>query len=275
MIHTHMSRANFFGVLLRRFSGIPCVATANNRYIQLHWMFNDRVLAASEATRRFHIRWNRVRRGKIDVIYNFIDAAVRVREELEIDRDASLVLVVGNLIRRKGIIHLVEALTEIQQHVPGVQVVSVGHPHAEYEREVIARAKQLGVDKRFHHIGPRDDIPALLAAADLFALPTLEDNLPLAVLEAMAAGLPIVATRVGGIPEAVQHGHNGLLVPRRAPHDLAKAVVHILGDPQVRRGMGRAGRERLQSCFSKDVQIGQLEQALQSVCPARGFRAAG
>ncbi len=73
VLQTHMSRAHFFGVLLRRLYGIPCVATANCRHLQVHWMLNDHVVAASEATRRFHRRYNLVRKSRIEVIHNFID----------------------------------------------------------------------------------------------------------------------------------------------------------------------------------------------------------
>ncbi len=273
VIHSHMSRANFFGVLLRRLYGIPSVATANNRHVQLHWMFNDRVVAASEATRRFHQRFNLVPRHRIDVIHNFIEDAsyhqanpadrVRLRDELGIDRDALLLGVVGDLIPRKGVLHLVQAIPTIAASVPSVHVLSIGYREKEYNDRVQQAALQLQVADRITFAGPRHDIAPLLSAMDVFVLPSLEDTLPLAILEAMASGLPVVSTTVGGIPECVVDGQTGCLVPPGDSAGLAKVLTPLLLDAELRRRWGAAGRERIRQHFSRASQVTRWEEVFR------------
>jgi glycosyltransferase involved in cell wall biosynthesis len=275
VIHTHMSRANFFGVLLRRLYKIPCVATANNRHIQLHWMFNDYVVAASEATRRFHRRFNLVPSNRIGVIHNFIDDHVfhqvdvdarnRLRDEFGIDRDALVLSIVGDVIARKGLLYLVRALPTIAAAVPTVHVLSIGHIKDAYGEQVVAEAARYGVAERLTLAGARADIAPLLSTSDLFVLPTLEDTLPLAILEAMASGLPVVATTVGGIPECVIDGQTGRLVPPGDPQQLADALIELLCDEPLRRQWGTAGRERVHRFFSRSAQIVRWEQILRRI----------
>ncbi len=276
IIHTHMSSANFFGVLLRQFTGIPCVATANNRHIQLHWMFNDYVLAASDATMRFHRRFNFVRRSRIDVVHNFIDdkrfhdipreSGRALRDELKIDHDAKLIGVIGDVLKRKGLIYLVRALPKILEAVPNAHVLSVGFPRVDYTSEVEQEARQLNLSDRITFGGYRSDVLNIMSAIDVLALPTLEDNLPLAILEAMASGLPVVGTTVGGLPECVVSGETGLLVPPANVDALAEAMIKILTNESLRQEYGQAGRERIRHGFSRESQIRRLEAALQRIC---------
>jgi glycosyltransferase involved in cell wall biosynthesis len=111
-----------------------------------------------------------------------------------------------------------------------------------------AQARQLGVDAVFH--GHVEDVRARLADLDLFVLPSRGDNLPVSILEAMAAALPVVATRVGGIPELVLDGHTGTIVEPDDPVALAAAVRRLAGDERLRRGMGRRGAARIDEAFS-------------------------
>ena len=196
---------------------------AHNRYLQLHWMFNDRVIAVSEATRRFHQRYNLVSPSRIDVVYNFINDArfhrvtreqgLQVRAELGVDADRRLIGVIGDVIPRKGLLHLIRALPRILQTIPDAHVLSVGHAREAYATECQAEAERLQVAARITWAGVRNDIDRILAGLDVYALPSLEENMPLAILEAMASGRPVVATAVGGVPECVAQEQTGLLVP--------------------------------------------------------------
>ncbi|MGO8688844.1 MAG: glycosyltransferase family 4 protein [Thermoguttaceae bacterium] len=272
VIHTHISRAHFFGILLRWFSGAPSVATAHSRHIQLHWMFNDRVIAVSEATRRYQRMHNFVRAGRIETIHNFIDygrlAAVppearqRVRRSLGIGAEAPLLGIVGNVIPRKGLLYLVRALPEILAAAPTARLLVVGgEDRGGYAGRVRAAAQQCGASAAIIWTGHRSDIDELLAALDLYVLPSLEESLPLSVLEAMAAGLPVVAAAVGGIPECVVAGETGLLVPPAQSAPLAQAIVELLGNPERRRRFGEAGRRRVQERFTAESQAPSIEAA--------------
>ena len=280
VMHTHMSRAHFFGVLLRWLTGIPSVATAHSRLIQLHWMFNDLVIAVSEATRRYHCSHNLVRPRRTVTIPNFIDdrrvarvpadARARVRASLGIGDDCLLAGAVGAATPRKGLLYLVRALPAILAAVPQARLAIVGGAvDAAYVAAVQAEAARLGVDSKILWTGHRDDVDHFMAAMDLCVLASLEEGFPLTILEAMAAGLPVVATAVGGVPECVVPGQTGLLVPPADPGALAEAIVELLRDPARCRRLGCAGRDRVRNHFSTDGQVAAIEAAVRRVASRR------
>jgi glycosyltransferase involved in cell wall biosynthesis len=278
VVHTHMSRAHFFGVLLRWFGGVPCVASAQSRHLQLHWMFNDLVIAASEATRRFHQTYNLVRADRIVTIHNFVEVAEgdlsagqrrQIREEFGASESSLLIGIVGDVIPRKGLLYLVRALPAILAASPQARLVVIGRTtDADYESSVRAAADQLVVSGSIVWTGFRGDVSRLLRALDVFVLASLEETLPLAVLEAMAAGLPVVSTSVGGIPECVLPGQTGFLVPPGDSSALAEAVAAVLRDPALRQRMGEAGRRRVRARFSGESQVARIEAAFARVARA-------
>ncbi len=271
ILHTHMSRAHFFGVLLRRLSGVPSVATAHNRYVQLHWMFNDRVIAVSEATGRFHRRFNFVRRSRMDVIHNFVDyhrfaevdeeKRAVMRAAFNVPVAAPLIGAIGDVIAEKGLIHLVRALPKIRSAVPTTRLLVVGGGSAAYKAQVEREAAQLSVESMIEWEGRRTDIADIMTALDVFVLPSFEESFSLVVAEAMAAGLPVVATSVGGIPECVSAGETGLLVPPANDDALASAVIGLLRDTALRHRFGEAGRKRVRELFSPETQVPRIEAA--------------
>jgi glycosyltransferase involved in cell wall biosynthesis len=272
VLHTHMSRAHFFGVLLRWWSGLPSVATAHSRHVQLHWMFNDGVIAVSEATRRYHRTRNFVRRRRVEVIHNFVDparfaapsAAARatLRAELAIDPTAPLIGVIGAVIPQKGLQYLVEALAQVRASVPQTRLLIVGDRSDRHAAELDRAAERLGVAPAVVWAGHREDIPEILATLDVFVLASLEENLPQSVLEAMAAGVAVVATAVGGVPECVHAGATGLLVPPGDATALAEAIARLLRDADLRGRFGAAGQRRIREQFSAETQVPRIEAAL-------------
>jgi len=273
VVHTHMSRAHFFGVLLRWFAGVPSVATAHSRHFQPHWMLNDYVIAVSEATRRYHRKLNLVRSQRIETIPTFIespraaaircDARARARRSLGVDDSACLIGSIGIVLRRKGAIHLVRAMPEVLAAVPNARLALVGEAGpTNYVSEVKSAAEASGVAGQVVWAGHRGDVDEIMAALDLFVLPSLEESFPLAILEAMEAALPVVATAVGGIPECVLPGETGILVPPADSHALAEAIIALLPDPARRRRFGEAGRRRVRENFSIDSQVPRIEDIL-------------
>jgi glycosyltransferase involved in cell wall biosynthesis len=134
-------------------------------------------------------------------------------------------------------------------------------------RAVEARIALGGQAGRVQLLGPRDDIPALLRAADIFVLSSRWEGLPLAVVEAMMAGLPVVATAVGGIPETVLHGETGLLVPPGDAHALASALHRLLQDADLRRRMGEAGRQRAMAWFTQQRMVDATIALYRQILP--------
>lgn len=276
VLHTHMSRAHFFGALLRWWAGLPCVATAHCRKFQLHWMLNDRVIAASEATRRFQTRWNLVRPSRIETIHNFLERRQielpppglrdEVRRELGIEPSWHVVGTVGNVCARKGQLYLVQAFSRVLAVAPEARLAIVGPVlEPKYHDQVRETAERLGVAPRVLWLGQRLDAARLMTAFDQFVLASLEETLPLALLEAMGAGLPIVATDVGGVNECIVAGQSGVLVPPRDAEALGRALAELASDEQRRSNLAAAGRRRAVEQFSADAAVAKIERALASV----------
>lgn len=280
VLHTHSSRAHFFGILLRWFCRVPCVATAHSCHFQLHWMLNDHVITVSEATRQYHVKRNFVRPNRIETIYNFIDydripevphdSRSRIRAELGIDDSTSLIGTVGSVVPRKGALHLVRAMPEILAGAPDVRLAIIGNTsHAKYVSQVKSAADRLNVASSIIWTGERNDVLQLLAAMDLYVHPALIEPLPRSILEAMATRLPVVATTVGGVGECVSDQRTGLLVPPADSTSLAEAVLELLHDPSKRRQLGEAGRERVLKDFSVEGQVREIENALARTAKLR------
>jgi glycosyltransferase involved in cell wall biosynthesis len=277
VIHTHMSRAHAFGVLLKMRTGTPCVATAHNRYVQLHWMFNDFVIGTSGATTRFHRRFNLVRRGRSQTIHNFIDeqavASVpagtreRLRRSFGFGEEHVLVGQIGDVIPRKGLLHLVRALPKILAEAPQARLLVVGDVKnsADYMAQIKSEARELGVADVIHWAGHRRDIADVLSALDVVALASLEESLPLSILEAMASARPVVATSVGGLPECVAEAKTGYLVPPANSDYLANAITQLARNPSLRTHLGAAGRDRIAEEFSLAAIATQIEDVYAQV----------
>ncbi|MCA3265859.1 MAG: glycosyltransferase [Azospirillum sp.] len=158
---------------------------------------------------------------------------------------------VANLIPYKGHTDLIDALASADKALGDWRLAIVGRDDG-VGAALRARAAAAGIAARIDFLGPRDDVPELMAGAQLAVLASHTEGFPNAVIEAMAAGLPVVATAVGGIPEAVIHGQTGLLVPPRAPDALAAALVELAREPERRAAMGAAGAARAEAEFSAE-----------------------
>jgi glycosyltransferase involved in cell wall biosynthesis len=159
--------------------------------------------------------------------------------------DPAWIVTVPRLRRPKDVMTLVRAVALLEPGTVRALVVGEGPQRAELAAEI----RRLGVTRAVGLAGERDDVAGLLAQADLFVLPSRSEGLPVSVLEAMAAGVPVVASAVGGVPELVEDGATGLLVPPGDPRALAAAIAKLAGDPALRRRLGAAGRRRVEARF--------------------------
>jgi glycosyltransferase involved in cell wall biosynthesis len=181
----------------------------------------------------------------------------RIRSELGIEAGQPVVVTVGFLRSEKAYEVLIEAAAQIAPSVPGLRVlIAGGGPE---EAKLQALIDDLGLGEVVTLLGIRGDVPDLLAAADVAVCCSDFEGGPLAVMEYMGAGLPVVATRVGGLPELVRDGETGVLVPPRDPAALADALAGLLAEPARREALGAAGRKLRDDEYGIDSFIGRLE----------------
>ncbi len=193
---------------------------------------------------------------KVEVLHTGIPAIVSSsfkdpkKKLFDYGADTPVVTFVGLLSRRKGVLDLIDAAGLVLADFPRARFVLAGGDGGE-AREASRRVETLGIQHAVQLLGVRSDVPDILAASDVFVLPALADPLPLAVLEAMSVGLPVVATRSGGCEEMVLDNETGRLVPVADPKALAAAILAMLKDPSRREEMGSRGRQHFQTHFSR------------------------
>ncbi len=213
-------------------------------------------IAASEAIAEVLVG-DGVPRARITVVHDGIDvdrvthvAAADLHQEFWFPRGAPVLVNVGALVPHKGQKFLVEAMARVRRSVPDAQLVIFGE--GELRAALEAQIRDLGLDKHIVLAGFRDDVLALTRSADLFVMSSVTEGLGSTLLDAMAMGRAVVGTRAGGIPEAVEDGVTGVLVPPGNSDALADAIVRLLGDAAARRRMGEAGRARVEAHFGVD-----------------------
>jgi glycosyltransferase involved in cell wall biosynthesis len=287
ILHTHMSKAALLGALIGMTDrGIKVVNTGHNfGFVALpqrwkkaiFWCYDrfissfghDATVTVSQIVADAVVKARMVPRKRLHAIPNGIrvrrfDAIASAPLELKTEvlgtamTDGPLITCVARLVWFKGLHTLIDALPDIIARHPDSRVLIVGD--GELRADLETQAKRLGVDHTIVFAGERDDIPQLLKISDLFVLPSLSEGLPISLLEAMATGLPLVATRVGGIPELIEEGKNGYLVPSSDTHALGQAILSFLDDPEKMHQAGLAGRELLEKQFSQTAMVQKTEE---------------
>lgn len=279
VVHAHMFGSNVWGTLLGRLVRAPVIIAHEHTWSyegqplrrvtdrELIARLASAVIAVSNEDRRRMIEVEGIDPARIRVVRNGIPPLIPsgrdVRAEIGLSPATPVIGTVSVLRPQKALEVLIEATALLRRTLPDVHVLVAGDgPEAGRLR---SRAKELGVEGAIHFLGRRTDVPDLLRALDVAVLSSDYEGLPLSVIEYMAAGLPVVATRVGGVPELVEHGANGLLVERRDPAALARAVAELLADPKRRARMGAAGRERQQREFSLETFISRVESLYEEL----------
>jgi len=275
IMHAHEFATNVYASVLSTVTGIPVIATAHGKnYYSDKWRrraayrFVARqsvMVAVSNDLKRFLTERIGIPPGSIRVVHNGIDLeryavgkeGTAVRDELGIGADQPVVGTVGNLFAVKGQTYLLRACKLVAGVFPGflLLIAGEGEQLALLERE----ASELGIGANVKFLGFRDDVPSLLRAMDVFVLPSLSEGLPLSILEALALQKAVVATNVGGIPEIVQNGVTGFLVPPKDLEALAEKIILLLRDPQKAADIGRAGRAKVEEGFRLGQMVGQYQ----------------
>jgi glycosyltransferase involved in cell wall biosynthesis len=240
----------------------------------------DLSIAVSQGVKDYLVEQVGLDPAGVRVVPNGVDMAAidaarpgpAVRQELGLPEDVPVIGLVGRLDHwGKGHKELFEAMAGLKKRYP-VQALIVGGGRREAEMRELAAG--LGLAGQAHFLGQRQDVPDLLKAMDIFVLPSYSEGLSLALLEAMAAGLPVIATAVGGTPEVVTDGVTGLLVPPRDPEALAGALERLLADPAGARALGNKAREHVRERYSLD-RLGREINEIHEELVTKKFRAGG
>ena len=295
VVHTHMSKAALIGAIAAVCARTPAVVnTAHNLgfialpqpFLRLlFWVYDfvllraamDAVITVSAKVRERILQTRLLPRARVFAVHNGMsaqkmdvpesDAAAR-RAEFGVSPSEILIVSVARLVWFKGLDNLVSAMPLLLAKCPGVRIVVAGD--GPLRDELARQAEDLGVGGRLELAGERRDIPAILAAADIFVLPSVSEGLPISIMEAMAAGKPVVATDVGGVAELVDQGSTGQIVPPRSAPALADALAQLALDPARRAAMGARGKLRIASEFTPEQMARRTADIYHAVLQRKG-----
>ena len=288
IVHAYNFYPNVFALPAARMARVPLVLasirdtgvyqTPNQKRAQrLMCRLAHCIVVNAEAVRQWLVEEG-FQRDKIVVIRNGVDLSrfatrgdgPRLRRELGLPQGVPLVAVVSRLHEMKGLDYFLQAAAAVANRYPDVRFLIVGDRYGLKDRAVVREdayqaelerlATHLGIAHRVVFTGFRLDIPELLAEVAVSVLPSLSEGLSNSLLESMAAGVPVVATRVGGSPEAVEDGVSGILVPPRDASALARGMDALLGDEARARAMGAAAGRRIADHFSLEAMTRELER---------------
>jgi len=291
IVHTFFETSDLWGGLIAKLSGAPVLISSRRdmgilrapkhqrAYRLLSPLFNM-VLAVSHEVRAFSIRHDGLDPRKVLTLYNGIDidrvaltTDVRtLRASMGLGGASHLVATVGHIRPVKGVDALVRAAEKVCHEFPRAVFLVIGDVHAPHHfHQLLELTASLGLNENVRFLGPSEDVFSMLQMSDVFCLPSRSEGFSNALLEAMACGLPCVATHVGGNSEAVEEGQSGFLVESGDADALADRIRTLLRQPERAREMGRQGRRIVEDKFTMEAMMSRLVElydALAGVHPA-------
>ena len=283
IIHTFFEKSEVMGWLVKRLSGIPVWITSRrdlgfkrkeiyNKIFRISSRDCNKCVANCIAVKEQTLQKEGLPEGKVEVIYNGMDFSPyqksyngnALRKEIGIDNQTSLVGMIANFnFEIKGHQFFIEAANIVLKKVPNVQFILVGDGALRQRFENMA--EELGIRQKIHFLGKRSDIPVILSSLNVSVLCSTNEGFSNVILESMAAGKPVVATKIGGSPEMVTNGVTGYLVPPADSYSLAKAIINLLNEPNKAEEMGKAGRKIAQEKFTTEAMVKNYEKLYQEL----------
>ncbi len=281
LVHTHLAHAHLLGIPLSRLKGLPVVSSVHN--VERHFASPvkrpiyrlllssaSRVIAISDAVHQALVGQVGIPEGRVRrVYYGFpvTGAPTNFPSDLNGHRKEGhgpLIATVGRLAEQKGQRYLIEAIERVRQEFPLATALIVGHDGGLRSalEDMILRAR---LEESVILTGFRNDVAGIVGGTDLFVLPSLWEGFGLVLLEAMAAGCPVVASNVASVKEIVVHDETGLLVPPADSAALSDAILHLLKDPEKAKRMGEAGRARVLKEFTIERMVEQTQSVYRDV----------
>jgi len=290
ILHTFFPASDLWGGVVAWASGCPILISSRRDMGILHHpkhrlpyaianRFFDQVQAVSDKVREFCITRENIPANKVFTVYNgvdleHIDKAVPTDPHVSCGwaADCPVIVTVANIRFVKGIDILVEAAALVRNQLPQAKFLVIGATLQEpdYEAQLRNAVSRLDLEQHFAFFGMRQDVISLLKRSDIFCLASRSEGMPNALLEAMACGLPCVATHVGGNSEVVQEGQTGFLVPSEAPYALAGRIVELLNNRELAQQLGQQGRHVVEERFTVHHTVERLRSLYQALLTERG-----
>lgn len=288
IVRTHQYHANLYGRLAAWLAKVPCIiASVHNVYTidrKIHRRiinkflarYSDKVVAVSGTVKRDVLTYDGLAEDKVSVIYNGIDSdsflnlnGSLIRSNLGISSETPVVGTVGRLTVQKGQKYLIDAVSTLRENFPQIVLLIVGDGLLRGEIEKYIRT--LGLEGNVILLGTRRDIPQLLSAMDIFVLPSLWEGLGTAVIEAMAAGKPIIATDIPPLREIINSEKVGILVPVKDSNAFASSIELLLHNRTLAENLGKSAKERALSHFTIDITVHKYTNLFKDILKSKGW----
>jgi len=281
VLHTYLLHGNILGRIIGRLVGVPAIIGSERTIGQARlWgriatrltnPLTNAVEVNSEIGGKAATTDLGVPAEKIEVVRSGLDlkafsASTKradIRSELNVNDEQRLIVYVGRLRPVKGVEYGIKAFAKALEQNPNMHFALAGE--GEQRTYLQTLTSELGIDDNVSFLGVRNDLPDLLSAADIVLLPSLNEGFPRTAIEAMAAGKPVIATRVGGSPEAIADGKTGILVPSKDIDAMSSALVKLAGDAELQARLGAAGRLRAEQNYSVDNYVSRLDGLYQQL----------
>lgn len=296
IVHTHTTKAGLLGRIAARWSGTPVVVHTPHGHAfhsflntagsaALVWVeramarLTDRIVCLTEAERRDHLDLRIGPPERFEVIHSGVELGrfgkvlatqEALRRSFGVSATGPIIACVARLAPVKGVRYLIEAMPRVRGAVPAATALIVGD--GPERAELQARASALGLNGAVTWLGLRTDVPEIMSLADVIVLPSLNEGMGRVVVEAFAAGRPVVGSRVSGIQDLVADGETGYLVPSGDPRAIAEAVVRCLQDPERARAMGTSA-QRTAASFSAERMVAKIDGLYVRLLAAKGYQA--
>ena len=283
IVHTHSSKAGLLGRLAAWISRVPLIIHTPHGHVfyghfgkavsklflhieRLLDIITDHTIALTEQEGRDYIKLSVSPPNKITTIHSGIDLESFIENKIDVagkknslgfNTEGQIIGTVGWLLPIKGPGYLLKAMGFVWERYPDAQLVYVGK--GDLENDLKEKASQMGVSDNVKFLGWRNDVHEIMQVFDVFVLPSLNEGMGRVIVEAMAAGKPVVASNTGGIPDLVKNNENGLLFPPGDEKILAQSIINILEDPGKAESMGQKGRLYSQD-FSMEAMINKIEK---------------
>lgn len=281
VVETYTLHSNLLGLLVAWLVGIPVrIGSHHGKIEDIHkwlqkihgFLINSRItsllVAVSNRVKKYAMEQEGALEEKIIVIENGIDLpAVKdhpndiranIRREFKVDEKAKLIVSVGRLTVQKGHEYLLDSIPMVLEKFPSAIFLIAGEGYL--LESLLKKTRKLGISKSVHFLGIREDVPDLLIASDAFAMPSLWEGMPIAMLEAMAYGTPVIASHVEGVEDVIEHELNGLTIPPKDVDALATGILRLLENPAEAARFGAAAKKMISSRYSADYMCSKYEE---------------